>query len=145
MLTCPIISPLLVNYIDVYIQYPTRSYAHYITYRQYTSQGNYFVAFLEDEKELLGLSGTCLGIFVKNFVLYVYEYLAYFKCIYVYMCTTCMPGIIGGQKRALDPLELGYRGLWVSLWVLGTEPVPFKRAVHILNCWVISPVPRYIF
>lgn len=26
-------------------------------------------------------------------------------CI-VYMCTMCMPGPLGGQKRVLDPLEL---------------------------------------
>ena len=27
-------------------------------------------------------------------------------CLHVCMCTTCLPGAPGGQKRASDPLEL---------------------------------------
>jgi hypothetical protein len=48
----------------------------------------------------------------------VYEY---FACMYVCLCTTCMLGAHGSQKRALGPLE---PELWVTMCVvrvLGTE------------------------
>lgn len=32
-------------------------------------------------------------------------------CMHVQMCTLCMPGACGGQKRLLDPLQLELRGL----------------------------------
>ena len=35
------------------------------------------------------------------------------------MCTTCVPGLHGGQKMALDPLQLELQ--MVVNWVLGTE------------------------
>jgi hypothetical protein len=42
------------------------------------------------------------------------------------LCTMCLPGIHGGQKRVSDPLELGLhtdgcklpRGYWESILVL---------------------------
>lgn len=57
------------------------------------------------------------------------------------MCTTRVPSTVWGWKRALDPLEPELN----SLCVLGIESVSFARAVHTLNCWVISPVLRYLF
>lgn len=40
------------------------------------------------------------GIFKKMYL--VYE----FFCLNVCLCSICVPGIHGGQKRALDALEL---------------------------------------
>ena len=41
-------------------------------------------------------------------------------CLYVCLCTTCIPGDLGGQKRALEPLDPGADGceLPYGLWEL---------------------------
>lgn len=44
-----------------------------------------------------------------------------FACVYLHLSTTRMPGIYGGQKRALDPLELEFQSM-VSY--SGAEPSP---------------------
>ena len=54
-------------------------------------------------------------------------------CLYVCLCTTCMSGACGGQKRPSDPLELNYRLLWAILWVLGTKQVLGKSSRWLLN------------
>lgn len=38
-----------------------------------------------------------------------------------------MPSIFGGEKKALDPLELNSRGLRVNTWVLGIEPMSCEK------------------
>lgn len=63
----------------------------------------------------------------------------------VYTCTTCVAGAIGSQKRALDVLTLELQRV-VSIFVdAGNRTVSFARTGDILNCWVIFPVPRYLF
>lgn len=37
------------------------------------------------------------------------------------LCTAYMPGAYGIQKRIVNPLELYYRLLWATKWMLGTE------------------------
>ena len=38
-----------------------------------------------------------------------------------------------------------YRWLWVTMWLLGFELRPFRRAVGALNHWAISPTPLNFF
>ena len=46
------------------------------------------------------------------------------------------------QKRASNPLELSYRQLWATMWLLGIEPGSPGRAASALNYdQAISPVP----
>lgn len=33
-------------------------------------------------------------------------------CMHGYMCTTCIPGVLGDQKVILDPLEVKLLGGW---------------------------------
>lgn len=42
-----------------------------------------------------------------------------------------LPGICGGQKWALDPLELGM--VASGVWVMGTETLSSARATRIFN------------
>lgn len=62
-------------------------------------------------------------------------------CLPVCMCTTCMPGALGDQKGALDPLKLELQVL-SFICRLGIESEFSGKATCILNCWPNSPAPR---
>lgn len=50
-------------------------------------------------------------------------------------------GACGGQKKAFEPLEIEYRWLLATMWVLGTKPYSSLRAASVLNHRDISPHP----
>lgn len=62
--------------------------------------------------------------------------------IYFYSCDACLPawgcvhhvhsGVHGGQKRKLDLLELEFRQLWDTMWILDIKPRP--------SAWVVTPL-----
>lgn len=56
-----------------------------------------------------------------------------------------MPDTWGGQKRALDRLELELRWLWAMIWVPGIEPVSPGSASSALDLWTICPAPLFLF
>ena len=42
------------------------------------------------------------------------------------LCTMCMPGALGDQKRVLDPLGMDFEMVvrtWNTAWVLAEQPV----------------------
>jgi hypothetical protein len=53
--------------------------------------------------------------------------------MHVCLCIMCMFGAHRGQRRASDLLELSYRQLWPTMWVLRLEPKFFGRAARALN------------
>lgn len=54
-------------------------------------------------------------------------------CMHVCLCTICMPGDWGSQKRAWDdPLELEWQ-LWPAVWVLGIKPASSGKAGILLT------------
>ena len=47
---------------------------------------------------------TNVTIFLAMFSFLYYYYFHVYGCFaYIYLCTTCMSGACGGQKKALDP------------------------------------------
>lgn len=85
------------------------------------------------ELELMKLIFTISGCF-KRFV-----YLFTYMCIVRYICT----GAHRDQKRPLDSLRLELK-LWVAMWVLGTQPWSFARAISALTSWAIFLSPLFI-
>ena len=61
---------------------------------------------------------------------------------YIYLCTTCMPGIHGGQKRASDPLDLELLATTSPIWMLGTKLGPSERVLSALNHEANFSAPR---
>lgn len=63
-------------------------------------------------------------------------------CLKEYICITSISGAHKGQ-RGLDPLELLYGLLYVSMQVPGMKLRSSARAVSALNCWpiTIDPTP----
>lgn len=64
----------------------------------------------------------------------------FFICMNVlltYICTMCMPGVQGGQKKTSEPLELKLGTWWASIKVLRFKPRSPART-DAVNCWVIS-------
>lgn len=72
-----------------------------------------------------------------------YTYLFYMHecvfCLYVCLCTTCMPVAWGGQKRASNSWNLNCGWLWTTKWMLGIEP-RFSARTSVLNQCAIFPV-----
>jgi hypothetical protein len=48
-------------------------------------------------------------------------------CMHACLCTTCLLGALGGQKRTADPLELESQGIWAAMWMLRFEPETSAR------------------
>lgn len=46
----------------------------------------------------------------------------------------CMPGACGGQKWALDPLQLEWGLLYADTWVLVMKPGSSARVASVFNC-----------
>lgn len=46
----------------------------------------------------------------------------------------CVAGAFEGQGKVLDSWDWSYTWLGVTLWVLGTKPVPSARAVNAPIC-----------
>lgn len=55
-------------------------------------------------------------------------------CLYVSLCTTCVPSALRDQKRMPHhpELELVVTGLGVAIWVLGLESAASRRAASAL-------------
>lgn len=53
------------------------------------------------------------------------------------LCTTCMPGVHWGQKRASESWNRSYRQLWAAMWVLRIEQKASRRGESALNPWPI--------
>lgn len=70
------------------------------------------------------------------YLFYMYEYIF---CLYVCLCTTCMPVAWGGQKRASNSWNLSCGWLWTTKWMLGIEP-RFSARTSAFNQWGIFPV-----
>lgn len=62
-------------------------------------------------------------------------------CLGIYLCTICMPGGPGSQKRVLGPLELELWMVISSVWMLEIEPKSSGRTSSILSYCAISPAP----
>ena len=67
---------------------------------------------------------------------------------FFYVCIlpsrTYVTGVLRGQKRVSDPLELELQ-MWAAMWVvLETEPRTSVRK-SVLNNWTIYPAPSSIF
>jgi hypothetical protein len=77
---------------------------------------------------------TKMLIYIKHFK----KYLLIFMCMYVLWAYFCVPHAWEEQKKALNPWNWGYRQLWVTMWVLGTEPGSSIRAASVLYYWAIS-------
>ena len=68
------------------------------------------------------LTKVFIATFKKSWFVYVSE------CLHAYMYNTCVPGVCGGQKKALDFLELELQ-MVVSCHVAeGTEPLFQNRS-----------------
>lgn len=74
--------------------------------------------------------------------LYLFHFLD--LCIYlihisilsdVCVCTMCMAEACRGQRRALNPVELGLWRFWAAMWVLEFGPGSPSRAKSVLNHW----------
>lgn len=76
---------------------------------------------------------------------YVFMFLYVFIAVYVFFLW-CVQNLLACacQKRAFDPLE-SELGMWVTMWVLGTETRSCPRATSTLNCWAISSIPFVMF
>lgn len=62
------------------------------------------------------------------------------KCFYSYfMCV--LPAYVSTKYIHWGSLELGFRWLWVTTWVLEIKPQSSGKAPGVLNCWVILPAP----
>ena len=63
------------------------------------------------------------------------------------LCTICMPGAYGGQKRVVDSLcwNWSYRWLWATMQVLGVKPGSFGRAGFALKTAEPSLLPASSF
>lgn len=61
-------------------------------------------------------------------------------CQHVYLCTICVPGVKGGWKKALSPLEWSYRCLWATMWMLGMELRSARRVASALQLNHLSPL-----
>lgn len=61
-------------------------------------------------------------------------------CQQVYLCTMCVPGVHGGQRKASDPLELELEEVTVSylVWVLEIEPCFSVNVASALNSLPIT-------
>lgn len=103
-LTCSVIPLLLVNYICIHC--PIKRYVLCYPQAVYISRQLFFCSISGRWERNIGLPDTwflfvCL-FFCKKFF-YVNGCLAW---IYVCMCTTCVPGAVESQRRALDALKL---------------------------------------
>lgn len=65
---------------------------------------------------------------------YIYEYF----CLNVYMCTMCIPGAYGSQKRSLDSLGLEWWRVVSHRVGAGSWPGSSARVTQFLNHWAIS-------
>lgn len=62
-----------------------------------------------------------------------------YGCFAQVLCTMCVPGVGGDQKRAQDSLGLvTYRQQRAAMWVLGIESGSFKRTASALNIREVS-------
>lgn len=61
-------------------------------------------------------------------------------CLHGCLCTTCVPGANGGQKRMLAALELELQTIVNCLWVLDIESNPVGRVASTLNNRPTTPV-----
>ena len=52
----------------------------------------------------------------------MYLMFEHLTCMYICMCITCVPGAGGGQKRAVDPLELSLGPMEEQPVLLPAEP-----------------------
>lgn len=75
----------------------------------------------------------------KNIFMCMYE------CLPICMCTPCVPGTYGGQKRVSDLWNWIYSWLWTTMLVLWTKPRSSVRVASTLNLWDNSPSSPYTF
>lgn len=83
---------------------------------------------------VLGKNILYFNRFIYSSILYVYEY---FTCMYE--CAPCACLLPTQVRRLWISWKETYRLLWVTIWVLGTEPQPSARAISALNSWSIFP------
>lgn len=62
----------------------------------------------------------------------------------VYVCNVCVHGTRGGQKRALDPLELELQMVIICHVGAGNQTRSSCPAANAPNCWAICPAPAMI-
>lgn len=75
------------------------------------------------------------------------------KEILVYECVACMCVCTPHSRLVAEevikghwiPYNRGYRWLWATMWVLGTEPTYSARATSTLNRWATSLVLHFFF
>lgn len=63
----------------------------------------------------------------------MYFALLYVFCLHVCVCTTCVPGAQGSQKRCWTPWN--WRWLW---WMLGSKPRSSARTASVPKSWATS-------
>jgi len=73
------------------------------------------------------------------YVLFLFCVCVFYLC--VSLCTTCMSSVFGSRKRVFGPWNWSYRWLWISMWVLGTEPGSSGGTASVLIHWAISSAP----
>jgi len=61
-----------------------------------------------------------------------FNFTCWLLCLCLWMCITCVPGIWGSQKRAMDPWNWSYRQSWATMWELGTKPWSLARETNAL-------------
>jgi hypothetical protein len=55
-------------------------------------------------------------------------------CLHICLCTVCVPGAHGSQRRVSDPLELELQFVVSCHVVLGIKPRSSEKVVSSLNC-----------
>ena len=63
----------------------------------------------------------------------------YVFCLYVWMCTICIPNACGGQRRASDPLELELQKV-VSHLCAGNGTQGLCKSSHLSSPSVVSHI-----
>lgn len=92
----------------------------------------------ESEVSLVYIMRPCL----KNVFFFFKENLTCITiCLLVYLCPPCMLDARGCQEKALYSLKLVSQRLWMTMWVLRTEPGFSPRTSSTLTLWAISLVP----
>lgn len=77
-------------------------------------------------------------LFSKRFIYFHFLHVVLWP--HICICTTCMPGVLGGQKRALDPLQLELQtavshnvGAGNKIWILWMSKEYSEPQSHLSN------------
>lgn len=66
-------------------------------------------------------------------------------CLHLCMCAMVRPCFLGGQRKALNLLELKLQMVVNGLWALTTKPGSSVKAARAPHCWAVSVAPHANF